>query len=123
MQLTAERRTLLNQIGLVTLVAGLCLGGLIYRSAPADKGGGSLDSVAEDASLSPEDTRRYSHATELNFGKAGMLLDKGMRVASKLGEHRPLAVTIILLSILSASGCFIVAAQKGPTVGDREIWG
>ncbi len=113
MQLSPARRTLLNQIGLVILVAGLGLGGLVYWSAPSDKVGADSYSVDEDESLSPEDTRRYSHATELNFGKVGMLVDKGMRTAAKLGEPRPLAVTIIIASILAGGGCFIAAARKG----------
>ena len=55
MQLSPARRTLLNQIGLVILVAGFCLGSLIYWSAPPDKGSASSYSVDDDPSFSPED--------------------------------------------------------------------
>ncbi|MDR3403384.1 MAG: hypothetical protein P4L99_12875 [Chthoniobacter sp.] len=111
MHLSPARRTLLNQIGLVILVAGFCLGGLIYWSAPPDKDGDSSYSVDDDASLSPEDTRRYGHDTEMNFGKMGMLVDKGMRSAAKLGEPKPLAITVTIVSILTAVGCFAIGAQ------------
>jgi len=112
MHLSPARRSLLNQIGLVILVAGFCLGSLIYGSASPDKAGASSYSVDDDPSLPPEDTRRYSHDTEVNFGKVGILVDKGMRSAAKLGEPKPLAITVMIVAAVVAAGCFWAASHR-----------
>ena len=104
------RRTLLNRFGAVVLFVGICLGAFLYWSAPPVRDGS--DAVYDDSTLSPEDTRRYAHDTEVNFGKVGMLVDGGMRAVAKLGEPRPLGITIIIASALVAGGCFLAGAEK-----------
>lgn len=121
MPLTPARRTLFKEIALVILVAGFCLGGLVYHSAPPTVNDAGADSVSDDSSLPPEDTRRYSHDTEVNLGQLGLLVDKSGRAVAKLAQPRPLAITIIVVSLLAAGGCFIVAAQKDTAGGDGEF--
>jgi hypothetical protein len=113
MQLSSARRTLLNEIGILILVVGFCVGGLIYRSAPPDAGGSSANVAVDDSSLPPEDTRRYAHDTEMNFGKLGLLMDEGKRAAAKLGEPKPLAFSVAVVSIIAAAGCFVAGAHRG----------
>ncbi|MEI9893805.1 MAG: hypothetical protein WDN28_07855 [Chthoniobacter sp.] len=97
MPLTPARRTLFKEIALVILVAGFCLGGLVYHSAPPTVNDAGADSVSDDSSLPPEDTRRYSHDTEVNLGQLGLLVDKSGRAVAKLAQPRPLAITIIVV--------------------------
>ena len=118
MQLSPSRRALLNRCGAVVLFAGICLGAFIYWSAPPTRDGASADAVDVDSSLTPEDSRRYAHDTEVNFGKVGLLLDEWMRAGRKLGEPRPLAITIIVVSALVAGGCFLVGGEKRIPRGD-----
>lgn len=95
------------------LFVGICLAAFIYWSAPPSTGSRS---DYEDAPLAPEDSRRYAYDTEMNFGKVGALGDKARRMAAHLSEPKPLAVTIMVVAVLGAGGCFF--ASRGGTAGD-----
>jgi len=112
MHLSPNRRALLNRCGAVILFVGICLGAFIYWSAPPTRDGAGADAVYADAPLSPEDSRRYTHDTEVNLGKVGLLLDEWTRAGAKLGEPRPLAITVIVVSFLVAGGCFLAGADR-----------
>jgi len=103
-------RPFLHRCAAVILFAGICLSAFVYWSAPP-----ATDSAAayDDAPLAPEDSRRYAHDSEVNFGKAGAFGDKGRRMLGHLGEPKPLAITIIVLSAVLAAGC-LVAGQVSP---------
>lgn len=87
------------------LFVGVCFGAFIYWSAPPP----AAPSAYDDALLAPDDSRRYAHDTEVNFGKVGALGDKARRMAAHLGEPKPLAITIIVVSALVSAGCFLVS--------------
>jgi len=97
----------------VILFMGICLAASIYWSAPQATGS---EAVYEDSLLAPEDSRRYAHNAELNFGKVGRLSDKARRMAAHLGEPKPLAVTVIVVSGLLAGGCFLFS--RADAAGD-----
>jgi len=118
MYLTPARRTLLNRFGAVVLFVGICLGAFLYWSAPPARDGS--DTVYDDSTLSPEDTRRYVHDTEVNFGKVGMLVDGWTRAVATLGKPRPLGITIIIVSALVAGGCFLAGAEKRAPRADQR---
>lgn len=104
---STRHRALLQRCGAVVLFVGICLAALIYWSAPMTPSPLMAD---DDASLPPEETRRYAHDTEVNFGKVGLLADKGMR---RLGEPKTLAITIVVVSGVLAGGCFLVSRAAG----------
>jgi hypothetical protein len=107
-QSSPDRSARLHRFGEAILFVGICLGAFTYWSAPQR----APESVYEDSPLAPEDSRRYAHDTEANFGKAGTLGDKGLRMAAHLGEPKPLAITIIVVSGLLAGGCFVASRQS-----------
>ena len=113
MQSSPGCRALLHRCGAVILFLGICLAAFIYWSAPPATGS---QAVYEDSPLAPEDSRRYAHDTEVNFGKAGVLGDKARRMAGQLGKPKPLAVTVIVVSGLLASGCFLFS--RADVAGD-----
>ena len=107
MQSPTSRRALLNYIGVLILLAGMGAGEFIYwRSL---QGGSGTD--AEDPLLSQYDSRVYQRDVRMYVGTFGLIMNQWSRAAAKLGEPRPLAITIIVLSMLAAGGCFMVASR------------
>jgi hypothetical protein len=107
MQSPTSRRALLNYIGFFILLAGLGVGEFIYwRSL---QGGSGTD--AEDPLLSQYHSRVYQRDVQMYVGTFGLIMDQWSRAAAKLGEPRPLAITIIVLSMLAAGGCFMGASR------------
>jgi hypothetical protein len=105
-----SRRSLLNYIGLFILVAGMGIGEFIYWR--------SLQSGAEkdegDPLLSQYDSRAYQRQVQMYVGTFGLIMDQWSRAIAKLGEPKPLAITITVLSMLAAGGCFIAASRMPP---------
>jgi len=103
---TPSRQALLNLLGAAILLLGLGAAAFIDLNAKPP----SQDD-AEDTALSPEDSRRNSHDMEMMGGKLVMLTDKGSQMWESLKSPEHVALTIAILSILIATGCFVVAAR------------
>jgi hypothetical protein len=102
-----SRRSLLNYIGLFVLVVGMGLGEFIYwRSLQS---GSEKDE--EDPLSSQYDSRAYQRQVQTYVGTFGLIMDQWSRAMARLGEPKPLAITITVLSMLAAGGCFIVASR------------
>jgi hypothetical protein len=107
MQSPTSRRSLLNYIGVFILLAGLSVGDFIYwRSL---QGGSGTDD--EDPLISQYESRVYQRDVQMYVGTFGLIMDQWSRAAAKLREPRPLAITIIVLSMFAAGGCFLVASR------------
>ena len=104
-QSMSARRSLLNHVGIAILIIGVAVGEFIYwrsqKNADVD------DSVEEQM----YNSRTYIRNVQVNLGTFGMLMDQWTRAAEKLGQPRPLAITIIVVSALSSGTCFAVAAR------------
>jgi hypothetical protein len=74
----------------------------------------SADSDGSDVTLSPTDSKVYSRDTELNMGKAAMVIDRFLHSIGQLFTGRNLAFMIAALSILGAMGCFALADRSPP---------
>jgi hypothetical protein len=107
MQSPISRRSLLNYIGIFILLAGTGSGEFIYWRS-LQNGPGSDDN---DALNSQYDSRVYQRGVQMYVGAFGLIMDQWSRAAAKLGEPRPLAITITVLSMLAAGGCFIAASR------------
>jgi hypothetical protein len=107
MQAFTSRRSLLNYIGIFILLAGMSAGELIYWRS-LQKGSKAED---QDPLDSQYDSRLYQRDLQRYVGTFGLIMDQWSRTAAKLGEPRPLAITIIVFSILAAGGCFMVALR------------
>jgi hypothetical protein len=107
MGLPMSRRSLLNYLGLFILVAGMAVGEFIYWR--------SLQSGAEDSERDPlssqYDSRAYQRQVQTYVGTFGLIIDQWSRAISNLREPKPLAITISVLSMLAAGGCFIAASR------------
>ena len=102
-----SRRSLLNYIGLFILLVGMGLGEFIYwRSLQS---GSEKDE--EDPPSSQYDSRAYQRQVQTYVGTFGLIMDQWSRAMARLGEPKPLAITITVLSMLAAGGCFIVASR------------
>ena len=103
----AQARSALNWLAVFVLVAGLGSAVLIWRAQDR------LDREAEAAqadpaaTLSPLDSRRQVRDVEMYYGKLGVLTEE----AAELLHGKPLAKTIGVVSILTATGLFLVAAR------------
>jgi hypothetical protein len=101
---STSRRSFLNYIGLAILIVGMSTGEFIYwRSLQSN-------SAADDAD-SPYESRVYEQDVERNVGVFGLIMDEFSRSVAKLGEPRPLAITIAVVSMLAAGSCFMVASR------------
>jgi hypothetical protein len=106
MGLPISRRSLLNYIGLFILLAGISFGEFIYwRSLQS---GSERD---EDPLTSQYDSRAYQRQVQTYVGTFGLIMDQWSRAIAKIGEPKPLAITISVLSMLAAGGCFIAASR------------
>jgi hypothetical protein len=119
MSFSSDHRALLHRCGAVILFVGICLGALIYWSAPQGANVETAQSGYDDSPLSPDDSRRYAHDTEVNLGKVGALTDKWTRMAAHWGEPKPLAITILVVSALLAGGCFLAGRQRHAALSYR----
>ena len=71
-------------------------------------------------SLSPEDSRRYTHDVELYYGETGMLVEKWKRWFQKMTRGKPLADSIAVASFVLAGGLFYLAANRNHSAGPQE---
>ena len=114
--LSTDHRVLFQRCGAIVLFVGICLAAFIYWSAPA-----AVDStVYADSPLAPDDSRRYAHDTQVYFGKTGALADKWTRTISSWSQPKPLAITIVFVSVALAGGCFWAAGAKGGTFNTQS---
>ena len=107
MQLPTSRRSLLNYIGVFILLAGMSAGDFIYWRS-LQKGSGNEDA---DPLVSQYDSRVYQRDLQRYVGTFGLIMDQWSRAAAKLGQPKPLAITITVISMLAAGGCFMMASR------------
>ena len=100
---TLSRRALLNYVGLFILIAGMGTAEVIYWR--------SLHQEAGDFVDSPYDSRVFEQTMERTVGVFGLLMDEWSRGVAKLEEPKPLAITIAVVSMMAAGGCFFVASR------------
>ncbi len=97
-------RSFINYIGIAILIIGMATGEFIYwRSL-------NRDSAADDGD-SPYDSRVYEQTIERTVGVFGLIMDEFSRGMAALKQPRPLAITIAVISMATAGGCFFVASR------------
>jgi len=96
-------RSLLNYLGIAILIAGLATGEFIYWR--------SLHQEEPDFVDSPYDSRVYEQTMERTMGVFGLIMDECSRAVARLKEPKPLAITIVVVSMLAAGGCFFAASR------------
>jgi len=97
-----SRRSLLNYMGIAILIVGLGTGEFVYWRSLKD------DSAADDAD-SPYDSRVYEQTMERTVGIFGVIMDQWSRTVAELEEPKAFAITIAVVSMVVAGGCFVAA--------------
>ncbi len=118
----AGRRTRLNILGAVILLAGLASAIWIYRTAengPRDvlgyeQGNGTVYPVG------PEDSKKYLRDLELYGGKANVLADEFRRWFIGLWQGKSLAFTVGSIAVFISIG-FFYAANRAPSSSESDI--
>jgi hypothetical protein len=106
----AQLRSRLNWLGVVVLVAGLGSAVLIWRAQDRiEREAEAAQSADPAAPLSPLDSRKQVRDVEMYYGKLGVLMEE----ADELLHGKPLAKTIAVVSVLTATGLFLFAARLG----------
>jgi hypothetical protein len=106
----AQLRSRLNWLGVVVLVAGLGSAVLIWRAQDRiEREAEAAQSADPAAPLSPLDSRKQVRDVEMYYGKLGVLVEE----AKELLHGKPLAKTIAVVTVLTATGLFLVAARLG----------
>lgn len=107
MALATRRRANLRTLGIIVLLAGLAAGAFTYWRAGAD------DATTDDEVLfEQEQSKAYQRELERNVGPFGALVARWEANIGELGQPRPLAVTIMVVSCAVAGGCFWAAARQ-----------
>ena len=106
----AQFRSGLNWLGVMVLVAGLGSAVLVWRAQDRiDRESEAAQSADASAPLSSLDSRKQVRDVEMYYGKVGVLEEE----AGELLHGKPLAKIIGVVSILTATGLFLVAARLG----------
>jgi hypothetical protein len=109
---SARTRLILNLLAVIVLICGLGSATSIWLAQDRIDRQGSAGGTDVTGSLSPQDSRRYTHDVELYYGETGLLMDKWKRGWEEMTHGKPLATTIALASLVVAGGCFYLAANQ-----------
>ena len=116
MQAATSRRAFVNHLGIGILLAGMTLGCFLYwRSLQ-----GGQENDEDDALAEVEQSRSYQQGVERNVGVFGLLMVQFTDAVAKLGEPRPLAITMMVAANLAAGGCFLVASRLPATPAAKK---
>ena len=109
----ARFRLTLKLLGILVLVGGFGAAVCIWRAEDLiDRQ--RIASQRGDSQLSPDDSRRYTHDTEMYYGQTGLLMDRWRRWLDDQTHGKGLARTLAITSLLFAAGCFLLAAAYHP---------
>jgi hypothetical protein len=106
---SARLRLTLNWSGAVLLTVGLGTAVLIWNAQDRiDRENEAAQIADPQAPLSSLDSRRHMRDLELYSGKVGVLMEE----ARELLHGKPLARTIAVASVLTATGLFLIASRS-----------
>ena len=107
MAFTIWRRARLNTLGIIILLVGVGTGDFVYWLS------GTHDAPTDDGVLAEqEQSKAYQAAVERNVGTFGALMAQWSDALAGLGQPKPLAVTIMIVSCAAAGGCLWVASRQ-----------
>jgi hypothetical protein len=118
----SKKQTSLFLISAAILLIGLVSAVAIYFTADSGPDGEAGYEVAGKfiyPSLN-ERSKKYQHDLELYGGKAAVLADDFNRWFDGLWRGQTLAVTVAVLSALTAFGVFVAARNAHPDVNDDD---
>ena len=108
----ARVRLILHLVGLAVLLAGYSGAALAWRAQDRIDRENAFLEAHDAAQLSPLDSRKGSRQLEVYYGKSGALMEGLLEWAEGLTHGKGLAKSLIVLSSVTAIGCFIAAGRK-----------
>ena len=104
----ARLRKVLNGCGVVILLVGFGSGILIWRAQDRiERENEAAQALNPDDHLPPLDSRKHVRDVEIYYGKSGVLMEE----AEELLHGKPLAKTVGIVSVITATGLFLAAAR------------
>jgi hypothetical protein len=104
-------RLILHVLGLAVLLAGYSGAALAWRAQDRIDQENAFLEANDAAQLSPLDSRKGSRQLEEMYGKAALVAAGWMEWAEGLTQGKGLAKTLVVLSSVTAIGCFIAAGR------------
>jgi len=114
------RRSHLNLISAIILVAGLSSAVFTYRSAVNAQGevlGYEVGSDGKIYPVLPEDSKAYQRSLEIYGGKANVLADEFRRWFAGLWQGKRLSYIIAFITVLTSAILFSIARHSS---GNRK---
>jgi hypothetical protein len=103
-------RLRLRVIGALILVVGLVVSWRVWQGPERDPSS-ALDPNSPSAPLAISDSRKQSRNVEMYYGKTGLLMERWSERLEPWTHGKPLAEIIAVFSLLTATGCFFLAAR------------
>jgi hypothetical protein len=101
----------LRIIGAVILVLGVATSGWVWRAQERDQSS-ALDPLNNpSAPLAISDSRKQSRNVEMYYGETGLLIERWSERLEPWTHGKPLAEVIAVISLVTATGCFFLAAR------------
>jgi hypothetical protein len=101
-------------VGALVLLLGMTVAGIVYgigqNRAAAQAAAG--DGTWQDGSLTPYDSKSFSHDVQMYNGTAGVLVMKWWDLCDELKQPGAMAIMIAAGSAIAAGGCFIAARRN-----------
>jgi hypothetical protein len=98
----------LRVAGVAILLAGLATAAWIWRTQGLGDQLKTEEQLADpSAPLAISDSRKQSRQLEIYYGKTGLLVEQWSEDLEHLTHGKPLAKLILVLSCLTAFGCFL----------------
>jgi hypothetical protein len=101
----------LRVIGALILVAGLTASWWVWRTQDRDQELEQEQLNNPSAPLAVSDSRKQSRNVEIYYGKTGLLVERWSERLEPWSHGKPLAEIIAVISLVSATGCFFLAAR------------
>jgi hypothetical protein len=110
--------------GFAILLAGILSAAWVYLNATDEDSDNNVVSVQIVAGhryvLTKDDSKRYHYDMEHLAGKYGVVADEVQQWLSGLWHGKQLAYALLLLSIIAALGCFLVAQHPDYQNGKED---
>jgi hypothetical protein len=111
---SSKRTATLNAVGIVVLILGIVGACIVYAVGQNHSAGQSAnaDGTWQDGSLTPYDSKSFSHDVQMYNGTMGVLVMKWWDLCDELKRPGPMAILIAAGSAIVACGCFLAATRN-----------
>jgi hypothetical protein len=111
---SSKRGATLNAVGVIVLLLGLIGAGIVFAIGQNRSVGpaANADGTWQDSSLTPYDSKSFSHDVQMYNGTMGILVMKWWDLCDALKRPGSVAIVIATGSAVVACGCFMAAKRN-----------